>query len=126
MKGNPAVVRKLNEVLTNELTAINQYFVHAKMFAHWGFMRLGKREHDASEQRVHQCRQNEIRQVEIPVGEQRTGHSAILPQFAHWLLSYQPASEKRGHGGPASVRPDVTLRSFLRVWSCRAACGSRR
>ena len=48
MKGNAAVVRKLNEVLTNELTAINQYFVHAKMFAHWGFTRLGKREHDAS------------------------------------------------------------------------------
>ena len=38
MKGNPAVVQ-LNEVLTNELTAINQYFVHAKMFAHSGFMR---------------------------------------------------------------------------------------
>jgi bacterioferritin len=48
VKGNVAVVRKLNEVLTNELTAINQYFVHAKMFAHWGFARLGKREHDAS------------------------------------------------------------------------------
>ena len=48
MKGNPAVVKKLNEVLKNELTAINQYFVHAKMFKHWGFGRLGKREYDAS------------------------------------------------------------------------------
>jgi bacterioferritin len=48
VKGNAGVVRKLNEVLTNELTAINQYFVHAKMFAHWGFDRLAKREHDAS------------------------------------------------------------------------------
>jgi len=48
VKGNAAVVRKLNEVLTNELTAINQYFVHAKMFSYWGFARLGKREHDAS------------------------------------------------------------------------------
>ena len=48
MKGNAAVVKKLNEVLKNELTAINQYFVHAKMFDHWGFARLGKREHDAS------------------------------------------------------------------------------
>ena len=40
MKGNAKVVEHLNEVLTNELTAIDQYFVHAKMFAHWGFTRL--------------------------------------------------------------------------------------
>ena len=48
MKGNAAIAKKLNEALKNELTAINQYFVHAKMFDHWGFGRLGKREHDAS------------------------------------------------------------------------------
>ena len=36
MKGNPKVLTRLNEVLTNELTAIDQYFVHAKMFEHWG------------------------------------------------------------------------------------------
>jgi hypothetical protein len=34
MKGNAKVVKRLNEVLTNELTAIDQYFVHAKMFEH--------------------------------------------------------------------------------------------
>ena len=48
MKGNAKVIKHLNEVLTNELTAINQYFVHAKMFANWGFARLAKRERDAS------------------------------------------------------------------------------
>jgi bacterioferritin len=48
MKGDPKVKKRLNEVLTNELTAINQYFVHAKMFAHWGFGRLGSLEHKAS------------------------------------------------------------------------------
>jgi bacterioferritin len=48
LKGNPKVIKHLNEVLTNELTAINQYFVHAKMFANWGFARLAKRERDAS------------------------------------------------------------------------------
>jgi bacterioferritin len=48
MKGNAKVVKRLNEVLTNELTAIDQYFVHAKMFDHWGFGRLGALERKAS------------------------------------------------------------------------------
>lgn len=41
MKGKPEIIEVLNEVLTAELTAINQYFVHAKMLTHWGFTKLG-------------------------------------------------------------------------------------
>ena len=48
MKGDAKVVKHLNAVLTNELTAIDQYFLHAKMFQHWGFERLAKREREAS------------------------------------------------------------------------------
>ena len=40
MQGSPAVIELLNEVLTAELTAINQYFVHAKMCDNWGYRRL--------------------------------------------------------------------------------------
>ncbi|MHC5012184.1 MAG: bacterioferritin [Planctomycetota bacterium] len=40
MKGDPAIIEALNDVLTAELTAINQYFVHAKMCANWGYERL--------------------------------------------------------------------------------------
>jgi len=43
MKGNPEVIDLLNELLTNELSAINQYFVHAKMCANWGYHRLAKK-----------------------------------------------------------------------------------
>lgn len=48
MKGDPAVVEALNEVLTAELTAINQYFVHSKMCANWGYKRLAKQKWDES------------------------------------------------------------------------------
>ena len=40
MQGDPGIIEALNEILTAELTAINQYFIHAKMRENWGFKKL--------------------------------------------------------------------------------------
>ena len=48
MKGNDEVITVLNEVLTSELTAINQYFIHSKMCDDWGFQKLAAKKREES------------------------------------------------------------------------------
>ncbi len=48
MQGDPQVIHWLQAQLKNELTAINQYFVHYRMFKHWGFERIAKKEYEES------------------------------------------------------------------------------
>src|SRR5436853_6183438 len=48
MQSTPEIIELLNEVLTAELTAVNQYFVHAKMQANWGYQRLADKGREES------------------------------------------------------------------------------
>jgi bacterioferritin len=54
MKGHAEIITLLNELLTNELTAINQYFIHAKMCLNWGYDRLAaKQRHESIDEMKH-------------------------------------------------------------------------
>lgn len=48
MKGDADVIKKLNAILTNELTSINQYFLHARMYQNEGYAKLGKKTYEES------------------------------------------------------------------------------
>jgi bacterioferritin len=53
MRGDPVVIQHLNVALRNELTAINQYFLHSRMLSSWGIGELARKEHAESIEEMH-------------------------------------------------------------------------
>ncbi|MAZ65568.1 MAG: bacterioferritin [Kangiellaceae bacterium] len=54
MKGNPTIISALNELLANELTAMDQYFIHSRMYEDWGLNKLYERiDHEFDDEKEH-------------------------------------------------------------------------
>jgi bacterioferritin len=95
MKGNDEVLRLLNELLTNELTAINQYFIHSKMCANWGYDRLAAKMRAES---IDEMRHNKLRVGET-VKEQFESDLQLEYAAIKFLNESIEAARKSGDNG---------------------------
>ena len=104
MRGDDDILEVLNDVLTGELTAINQYFVHAKMCDNWGYRRLAEKVRDESidEMKHAESLVERILYLEGVPNLQRLGTlrigETVLEQFQSDLAVEQAALERLGDG----------------------------
>jgi bacterioferritin len=106
MQGAPAVIEMLNELLTAELTVINQYFIHAKMCDNWGFERLaGKvREESIDEMRDAEKLIDRILYLDGTPNLQRLNHVGVgetVPEQFELDLEQERAAIERYNRGIA-------------------------
>ena len=109
MRGDPDVIELLNEALTAELTAINQYFVHAKMCENWGYSRLAKRIYDESIDEMKDAEQliERILYLEGVPNLQRLGSVLVgesVPEQHRLGLDLERAAVERYNRGIALAR----------------------
>ena len=119
MKGDPQIIDALNDVLTAELTAINQYYIHAKMCENWGYKRLyawkrkesieEMKDADAIIERIlyldgvpNMQRYNPVRVGENAV-EQHTLDLALETAAIERLNKYIPLARSKGDNGTAEL-----------------------
>jgi len=123
MKGDPQIIDALNEVLTAELTAINQYYIHAKMCENWGYKRLyaWKRKESIEEMKdadviiarilylegvPNMQRMNPVRVGEDAV-EQNELDLALERAAIERLNKFIPLCREKGDAGTAELLEDI-------------------
>jgi bacterioferritin len=123
MRGDPQVIEILNEILTAELTAINQYFVHAKMCDNWGYKRLYKKKWDESIDEMKDAdriidrilyldgvpnmqRLNPVRVGEDPIEQHKLDLAMETDAIARYNRAIQLCAEKND-GGTREILEDI-------------------
>jgi bacterioferritin len=112
VQGDPEIIEFLNEVLTAELTAVNQYFAHAKMCENWGYQRLAQRVRDESIDEMKDAEEiiERILYFEGMPNLQRLGNvrigETVLEQFELDLQVEKDAIERYNRGVALAVGKD--------------------
>ena len=123
MQGDPQIIEALNAVLTAELTAINQYFIHHKMCENWGYERLSKRKREESIDEMKDAdhvierilyldgvpnmqRMNPVRVGENPV-EQHKLDLALETEAIKRLNDATALSREKGDNGTRELLEDI-------------------
>src|SRR5690554_2399657 len=124
MKGDPKLIDLLNEVLTSELTAINQYFIHAKMLENWGYPRLAKKKREESIEEMRHAdsvierilflegvpnmqRLNPVRVGEDPIEQHRLDLAMELEAVQRYNRAIALAREKGDNGTRALLEHNL-------------------
>ena len=123
MNGSPAVLEALNEILTAELTAINQYFIHAKMCDNWGYERLAEKMRDESidEMKDADAIIERILYLDGVPNMQRLGPVKV-GETVHEQLELALRARDRGH---RPVQPGDRARASPRATTAPATCSKR-
>jgi bacterioferritin len=125
MKGNAEILELLNEVLTSELTAINQYFIHYRMLENWGYKRLAQKKREESVEEMKHAdavierilffdgvpnmqRLNPVKVGEEPVEQHRVDLALELEAVARLNRGIKLARDKEDNGTRALLEQILT------------------
>lgn len=121
MKGDPQVIKALNAVLTNELTSINQYFLHARLYDDEGYGKLGRKTYEES---IGEMKHADmvIKRILMLEGfpNLQDLHKLMIGETVPERLEADLAAERRGHAtlveavGLTEMQRDFVTRDLLR------------